>query len=319
MKKILTVLILLFAGIAWTTTALSFEFTEGDAEHFQHPITVTLAPERPLSGRWSLKFHVDNNGLSDFQPIVPSYNDKGSLLASWNPHPLGVAGRPTFVVLHGGHGVGPTNLATARWLRDDVGANVLVLDSFWSRGLKENWLTTTKFGAHMRMLDSVATARWLRTQPGIDTNQFYLMGDSQGGWAVLNTFTDGAWQRQNVTGLYRGGISLYPVCNSRGWREDPTLGPYLIPVAVFTGGNDWATPPGSCPSKVFKTAAVWQHYPRATHAFDKTTHGGWLLAQDGHCSRAGNIYLQFEMCRDNKSTEDMQAKIKKFIQDLAAK
>ena len=302
MKKLLTVLILLFAGIAWTTPALSFEFTEADVEYFQQPITETRAPK---------------DGYSDFQPIVPSYNGKGSLLASWTPHPLGVAGRPTFVLVHGGHGIGTTDFITARWLRNEVAANVLVLDSYWSRGQRENWKTTTKFGANMRMLDSVAAARWLRTQPGIDTTQFYLMGGSQGGWTVLATFTDHAWQRQNVTGLYRGGIALYPNCNSKGWREDPKLGPYMTPVAVFTAGKDTATPPDRCPSKVFKAATVWQHYPNATHAFDRST--GGFRPEDGACGRAANIYNKFEMCRDNKSTEDMYAQIKKFIQDLASK
>jgi dienelactone hydrolase len=120
------------------------------------------------------------------------------------------------VVVHGGHGLVPTNFATALWLRDALGANVMVLDSYWSRGREENWATWTAFGANMRALDAIAAARWLRDTAAVDPARIFLYGDSQGGWTVLRTFTDEPFLRSQVAGLYRGGIALYPNCVADG-------------------------------------------------------------------------------------------------------
>jgi dipeptidyl aminopeptidase/acylaminoacyl peptidase len=202
-------------------------FSSADVEFFQPPIVATQAPERPITN-FSLFNNTTKVNLAPMRPVVPTFNGKGNLLASWNPHPEGVKNRPTFVIVHGGHGLVPGDFATALWARKDLGANTLVLDSYWSRGRDENWVTYTPLGANARMLDAIATGRWLVSQ-GIDPNQLFLMGGSQGGWAVLRTFTDEPFMREYAKGLYRAGFSLYPVCNSKGWKEDPTLGPYWGP------------------------------------------------------------------------------------------
>jgi hypothetical protein len=46
-----------------------------------------------------------------------------------------------------------------------------------------------------------------------------LMGASQGGWPVLRTFTNEPFITEQARGLYRTGFSLYPVCNSKGRRD----------------------------------------------------------------------------------------------------
>jgi dienelactone hydrolase len=165
------------------------------------------------------------------------------------------------------------------------------------------------------MLDAAAAAKWLRTQ-GVDKDKIFLMGGSQGGWTVLRTFTDEKWINENVKGLYRGGISLYPVCNSKGFRDDPELGPYHSPVIVFTAGRDGATPPDRCPSRVFKEAQSWTHYPDATHAFDVANRGAHTPAVDGECDRAANVLNHFQVCRSDAATFDMHKKVKEFIESL---
>jgi dipeptidyl aminopeptidase/acylaminoacyl peptidase len=192
-------------------------FSSADVEFFQPPIVATQAPERPITN-FSLFNNTTKVNLAPLRPVVPTFNGKGNLLASWNPHPEGVKNRPTLVIVHGGHGLVPGDFATALWARKDLGANTLVLDSYWSRGRDENWVTYTPLGANARMLDAIATGRWLVSQ-GIDPNQLFLMGGSQGGWAVLRTFTDEPFMREHAKGLYRAGISLYPVCHKQRHKE----------------------------------------------------------------------------------------------------
>jgi len=273
-------------------------------EQFQPPIIADKAPDRPLMGAFSLSNNTKLKGLVDFKPIVPSYNNKGILLASWNPQPV-ASEHPTFVVIHGGHGLVPANFVTAVWLKKELKANVLVLDSYWSRGIEENWKAHTRYGANMRVLDVIAAGRWLQEQ-GIDTNRVYLYGDSQGGWTVLRSFTDEEFIRENVSKYYKAGIALYPNCVSDGSSERPKLSPYFGPVIVFTAGNDDATPISQCSISVFKSAASWIHYSDATHGWDSPL-------TDGECSKAANKYNHFKICRSDQYTFDMRQKIVDFL------
>ena len=300
--------LLLLAGCA------GIPLTTADIDYFQPPIVATVAPERPITN-YSLTNNTVKVKLAPMRPIIPTYNNKGNLLASWTPHPQGVANRPTVVIVHGGHGLIPGDFATALWARDQLGANTLVLDSYWSRGQNENWETYTRLGANARTLDAIAAGKWLLTQ-GIDPKKLFLLGGSQGGWTVLRTFTDEPFIAEQARGLYRAGFSLYPVCNSKGWRDDPTLGPYWGPVLVFTAGKDTATPPGRCPTRVFNDAAAWTHYPDATHGWDTSNRGAHTPSVDGECGKALNVLNHFSVCRSDATTNDMHTKIKAFINGL---
>lgn len=305
--KLLSLVTLVLMVAACTTT----DFDQSDIDYFQPDIVVDKAPERPMN-RYALYTNTTYIGLSEMRPIIPSFNGKGKLLASWNPHPAGMQGRPTVVIVHGGHALGPTDFATAVWAAKELNANTLILDSYWSRGKQENWLTETRYGADMRVLDSIAAGRWLQAQ-GVHPQQIFLMGGSQGGWTVLRAFTQTPFLEKTVKSIYRGGISLYPNCKSRGMRDDPALGPYWGKVIIFTGGKDTATPVDACPSRVFKQAKAWVHYPLATHAWDVANRGADRPAVDGDCGRALNIHNRFAVCRSDSATKDMQDKIKAFI------
>jgi len=307
-------LVLFCLPIASLMGCASVPLTTADIDYFQPPIVATVAPERPITN-YSLYNNTVKVNLAPMRPIIPAYNNKGNLLASWTPHPQGIANRPTIVIVHGGHGLIPGDFATAVWARDQLGANTLVLDSYWSRGQNENWVTYTRLGANARTLDAIAAGKWLLSQ-GIDSKKLFLMGGSQGGWTVLRTFTDEPFIKAQAKGLYRAGISLYPVCNSKGWRDDPALGPYWGPVVVFTAGKDTATPPGRCPTRVFSDATAWTHYPEATHGWDASNRGAHTPSVDGECGKALNVLNHFAVCRSDAATNDMHAKIKAFINGL---
>lgn len=286
-----------------------------DINHFQPPITVREAPARPITN-YSLRNNTTQVMLAPMLAQVPSFDGKGELIASWTPHRDGTRNRPTFVIVHGGHGLVPTNFANAMWLRDTFAANVLVLDSYWSRGHDENWATRTPFGANMRVLDLIAAGRWLRDVHGTDSTQTFVWGDSQGGWTVLRAFTDDPFIRTQMQSLYRGGIAAYPNCFSNGTMYEPTLSPYFAPVIVFTGGKDTATPISQCPERVLKSAAQWIHYPDQTHGWDTANRGAAGTPVDGECGKAMNVYNHFLVCRSNRTTEDMRNRIRTFVQDL---
>lgn len=286
-----------------------------DTNHFQPPITVREAPARPITN-YSLRNNTTQVMLAPMLAQVPSFDGKGELIASWTPHRDGTRNRPTFVIVHGGHGLVPTNFANAMWLRDTFAANVLVLDSYWSRGHDENWATRTPFGANMRVLDLIAAGRWLRDVHGTDSTQTFVWGDSQGGWTVLRAFTDDPFIRTQMQSLYRGGIAAYPNCFSNGTMYEPTLSPYFAPVIVFTGGKDTATPISQCPERVLKSAAQWIHYPDQTHGWDTANRGAAGTPVDGECGKAMNVYNHFLVCRSNRTTEDMRNRIRTFVQDL---
>ena len=307
------------AGGLLALSACAPSFTSSDVDYFQPPIGSVVAPTKPLRGTWNLANNTTLVGLAKMQPLIPAYSGQGALLASWNPNPRGAQDHPTFVVTHGGHGLTPTNFATALWLRKAFDANVLILDAYWSRGIEENWRTGTRYGASMRTLDVIATGRWLRDVQGTDPAKTFLLGDSQGGWTVLRVFTDEAFWRDDVQKLYGGGIALYPVCKENGTAQYPRLGPYVVPVIVFTGGKDTATPTDECRKAVLTGARQWIHYPNQTHAWDVANRGAHTEAVDGECGRAMNVYNRFPVCRSNLTTDDMRARISRFVLDILSR
>ena len=283
-----------------------------DVAFFQPAITQTKAPDdvrgwRPKRGGISFE---------DFQPIVPAFNGKGFLLASWNPQKENAATKPTFIILHGGHGAGNIDYANAKWARDHLGANVLILDSFWSRGITENWKTITKYGANMRTLDTIAAARFVADQ-GMDPKMTFILGGSQGGWTVLRTMTESQPFSKEVSKLIAGGIALYPNCADRSAKGDvqPTLGTkYVKPVIVFTGTKDDATPTRDCDvNRVLRTTYKWVEFEGATHAWEYPTNGVGGKSTHGECTRAQNVYNKFAICHDANATKAMYKEIEDFV------
>lgn len=282
-------------------------------DSFQPPIVSDKAPDRPLDGRYDLNKMLEASGLSPFLSQVPTFNQSGNLLASWNPQ-TSSRDAITFVIMHGGFGIVPATFARSIWLRNNFNANVLILDSYWSRGKHENWFARSKYGVNMRMLDAIAAGRWLVKEKDVDPRNLFLIGESQGGWTVLRTFTNDPWISNNVKDIYAGGISLYPNCLADGSEHSPRLGPYSKNIIVFTGGKDTATPVAKCNQNIFRSAALWKHYPEATHGWD--TENPTRKIVDGACSVAKNPYRPYKVCRDDKVTNDMRNHIKKYVNEV---
>jgi dienelactone hydrolase len=309
MNKLLLVL-LLIAGPA-------LAFTQQDVVKFQPETIASQPPDNLLIPGDKIEFYTTNRGFGNFLPQVPTFDNQGKLLASWTPNSAGVKNHPTFIFLHGGHGITGLDIGSAVWAKKELGANILVLDSYWSRGVKENWVAYNNMGANMRALDAIAAGKFVISQ-GVDKDSIFLMGESQGGWAVLRAFTDDPFFNK-YNGMFRAGIAVYPVCKT-GWHDTaPDLGPYNGTVIVFTAGLDTATPISQCDKSIFTQTAFWKHYPDATHGFDIIFKG--MLKDnppdyDGECVKAMNVYNHFTVCRNNAATEDMHNKIRTMVRML---
>lgn len=295
-----------------------------DIELFQPCIVSKVVPDTQHA--WDIPVCVKESGVAPFVDCVPAYNGVGKLLASWNR----VRGAiHTVVMLHGGHGINTGNFHNAWWLINTVKVNVLLLDSYWSRGKSENFNTWNEYGANMRVIDALAAARFLAAQ-GVNPKRTLLMGDSQGGWSVLRAFTEGHSLVECVMSAYCGGIAMYPNCwsSDREYRRLPTLasnrvyvpplGPYASPVIVFTGGNDTATPISEAQvDKTLKSAYVWHHYAEATHAWDLPFGGVGVEAQpDGRSIPSLNPHHVSRSVRNNAYTEHTHRTICEFLAEF---
>lgn len=308
-----------------------FSLSEKTIDYWQPAIDENWTiPARPYD-QWNYYSNMKTAGLTMFERLIPTYNKKGKLFASWNPAGNSNDPRPTIVILHGGHGINPTELNAARFFKENVNANVLILDSFWSRGKFENHQGTTQLGADTRVLDVLAAYEWLSTRPEFDHRLFYVYGGSLGGQVTLRLMTDYPFINHHIKGKIKAAFSLYPFCRespkygglrnthtgidivSKPWLA-PALGPYTGPVYVFTGGRDEPTDIQLCDQTIFTNATEWHHYPNATHSWDLPNRGT-MPAVNGECSRAKNPFLRFEMCRDDAVTLDVLNKILTVIRN----
>lgn len=311
----------------------NYSLSESTIEYWQPQTDENFQiPARPYD-QWNYLTNMYYSGLNLFERQIPTYNKKGTLFASWTPAKYNHVARPTIILLHGGHGINPTELNAGRFFRNEVNANILILDSFWSRGKFENHQGTTRLGADTRVLDVLAAYRWLELKPEFDKKLVYVYGQSLGGQLTLRLMTDYPFINTHVAGKFNAGFSLYPFCREApkygGLRKyhtsidltkepwlAPELGPtYHSPIYVFTGGKDEPTDPNICDRTIFTGATEWHHYPEATHSWDFPNRGTMKPPVNGACGRAKNPYLRFQMCRDDDITEDVLSKILTIIKN----
>ena len=305
-------------------------------------------------GNKALNEQVIRFGLAIHTPLIPDWSEKksGKLLASWNPNNQN-GKHPTLVIQHGGvGGPGATDYGHARWFLTQ-GFNVLVLDSFWSRGFIANWRRIeasvsehgnafSALGANTRARDAFAAARWLREQPQVDASRIFLSGGSQGGWSVLRAFTDEKSITEKHKDLFRAGVSIYPACWS--WQRtpgnhgvnvtqnlNPKLGPFYAPVLLITAELE---PPGSatdinsCNPNIVKWAHQNLRLANTTHAFDSETppekpinscwysnNPHWCKASGGRDSTTGNCVgaPKADFCSDIEATKSVRIEMLNFF------
>lgn len=217
--------------------------------------------------RW--KRATQMRGLGEIKPLVPAFDGQGLLMASWSRSTNPDA--PTFVIAHGGGGIGGMLLVMGEDLVTSLNANVLILDSIWSRGRKTNGGDSIQqsgrtLSSNARMFDLAAAGRWLSSQ-GVKPEKTFAIGESQGGWGVLRAFTDDPGIISLIKPYFAGGIALYPVCEEPGTKHTEAnnfvfhrLGPYHSPVLLITGGRDTLTNISYCSDKTLKSASRWSPY-----------------------------------------------------------
>lgn len=270
----------------------------------------------PDAERW--KRATTHWGLNEIVPSVPTFDGKGLLMASWTPSTDRDA--PTFVIAHGGGGIGGMLLTMAAELRATLNANVLILDSIWSRGRTNNGGASVAqsgrtLSSNVRMFDLASAGRWLATQ-GVNPQKTYAIGESQGGWGVLRAFTSDPAITELIKPHYAGAIALYPQC---GVLEPDVfvyhpLGPYHSRVLLITGGLDTLTPITHCSQVTLNSVEKWLHWNDVTHAFNIATHGLFRASVDGKCQEMANKGGIHQFCFHARRTREMMLEIEKFVQ-----
>jgi dienelactone hydrolase len=264
-------------------------------------------------------------GIRPITPLIPSFDGKGLLLASWTPSANPNA--PTFVIAHGGGGIDTTLFILGADLQSKTGANILIVDSIWSRGRTTNGgdsipTSGKTLSSNARMFDLVAAGRWLATQ-GVSANKTYAIGLSQGGWGVLRAFTNDPMVTELVKPYYAGGVSLYPMCEEPGTPHTEErnftyhkLGPYHSRVLLITGGLDTLTPVSYCSDSTVKTVTKWLHWEDVTHAFNQSIGSAFQRTPDGVCQTMVNGFGSHQFCYNERRTTQMLNEIQQFQQSL---
>jgi dienelactone hydrolase len=260
-------------------------------------------------------------GVGTIVPLIPGFDRKGLLLASWTPSTNPNA--PTFVIAHGGGGIDTTLFQLGTDLRAKTDANILIVDSIWSRGRTTNGgdsinASGKTLSSNARMFDLVAAGRWLATQ-GVDPKKTYAVGISQGGWGVLRTFTNDPMITELVKPYYAGGVSIVPMCEEPGTRhtEERTftyhkLGPYHSRVLLITGALDTLTPVAYCSDSTVKTVEKWLHWEDATHGFNQSIGSAFQRTADGVCQTMVNGFGAHQFCYNERRTNQMLNEVQQF-------
>ncbi len=261
---------------------------------------------------------LDKTGLGAMLPQIPSWDGKGMLVASWTPSPEYLKS-PTFIIMHGGGGSGSMHLKIAQDLRREYNANVLILDSFWSRGRQANRGPESRqyfrvINATHRVYDLLAAGRWLQ-EKGIAAGNVFPVGESQGGLVVMRAFTENTNFSADVKKYFGKGIVLWPACwwFDADHTKEHKVGPYHSPVLIISGGRDYGSPIEQCPVNAVKSAEHI-HWPEATHAWMIATHGPWKTREDGNCNQhIENRGRQIPMCYSEQRTQETFVKMRQFI------
>ncbi len=260
--------------------------------------------------------------LNPLKSQIPSYDGKGLLAASWNPS-NDLFNNPTIVIMHGGHGVGSGMWIKARDFKKKHNANVLLLDSFMSRNMPNNWDRGIEADAIVRTFDVIAVGKWLKTQ-GTDPNKTFMMGGSQGGWTTLKAMSAEPTQIKEVKPLYAGGIAYYPVCDNYNRNGHLRAGQRFItlakkgfwgPVLLLTGDQDFATRIEDCQQTVVEHATKHVRFERGTHGWEIRWRQNGEMNKDGDCKWSGN--KNFKMCYDKAHTTEMYIEMSKFIEGVS--
>ena len=165
------------------------------------------------------------------------------------------------------HGCGGLKLdAVDHWAEFFVkrGVGVLMVDSLTPRNRQEACGEGGPQWPRRRADDVASSLAWLQTQTFVRSDRIALMGQSQGGTAVLLAAQKQAASSKSVV----GAIAMYPACvlgvNGKAQFDKP--------VVVMVGGEDTWAPAAACEElKALQADASMMEltiYPGARHSFD---------------------------------------------------
>ena len=176
---------------------------------------------------------------------------------------------PAVVLLHGCSGLDPEvrkgNDVHVRHLLAE-GFVTLILDSFGPRRLGDvvcNGGEVEMEAFRYRQRDAVSALRFLRSQPFVDAENVFVMGQSHGGW-VLNELA--VSRNIPVADRFRAAVAYYPWCGDQQLRRE-----LHTPVLVLIGEEDDWTPADRClEARRYARGAPFEVivYEHAHHSFD---------------------------------------------------
>lgn len=197
-------------------------------------------------------------------------------LVAFDFAPQGAGEHPAIVMMHGCGGAYARNGALGARHRmwgeylASLGYEVLMLDSFSSRGIKE--ICTTRNSQRTlkeseRVGDAYAALAWLRARPDVNAAHIGLLGWSHGAGVTLDAIRH---KPASMAG-FAAAVAFYPGCTARN-RNAATFHPYA-PLLVLIGESDDWTPAAPCKALAATVAAHGDPmsivtYPDTYHDFD---------------------------------------------------
>ena len=248
-----------------------------------------VAPAAPLpsvdAAEFARKPYVLPNGISGIPVTIPSHSptDYGPLLRGELGPPVALTGQlflpaagstrpfPAVIETPGSGNLGPHHMAHAAELTS-AGIAVLVIDPFFSRGIKDTIADQGQLSFAASAYDVLAAAQFLRGRGDMDGRRLGATGGSRGGTAVLMAET--APLSDIVLGKGRGlraVVAGYPWCGVQFRSGHLAAGASLL---VLSGDRDDWVSPLQCQDQVHAMEvagqdAVMELFPGAFHAFDR--------------------------------------------------
>ena len=216
-----------------------------------------------------------------------SYKSKKIALRGELFKPKGSGPFPAVVLMHGCGGLqSAVRMALSSYaeLLVENGFAVLNLDSFGPRRNSGGQVCASfnklREAREYRTADAFDAMQYLKAQNFVDSENIFLMGQSNGGSVAIN-----AANSNNKNTKFRAVVAFYPWCGAFGSRN-VDLG---SPLMVLGGAKDDWVPPQFC-SEVVSNGEKLEVtiYPNAPHSFDvnvlQQRYLGKLIGYDRHAA-----------------------------------
>lgn len=207
--------------------------------------------------------------------------------------PPGGGAFPAVVLMHGCHGVSPSNREWARWLQER-GYVALVVDSWAPRGIVDGCTPGPELSNTARFDDAIGALRWLHARGYVDRARVGIMGWSNGGVFAMAAVNGPSLERARLRGVelpepgFRAAVGIYPGgCFSL--VHERAVRPLLL---LIGAADDW-TLASECIELADRQRARGADvtivvYPGAVHYFDVKGQPRVWLADVENRNRPGN-------------------------------